>query len=283
MSDSNIIETLQAVQNERFAQGDSTPECGNAIFNDSVTVKAIEQELEKKRQEWRDLNGRTRSAAERVKKIEGMQKRSIMDEENLKNCRNYIQFTVPRMKQLEKEANELKAMSEEAKIQWTMQKRLQATIMQYTNVWTTIDRTGRELASKTRHSNFIPDNQLKRMSKTELEWLVAEATTVKPMIEKLNKDIDASEQLYRTIKPQRDQLKQAEIKRGGGTLPRTGDPALSELMIQARDIERSQIEMAKVKRAYGHIIEQGKRAKKVLDALPRETSVRNTSAMAAFQ
>ena len=36
----NIIELLQAIQNERFIQG-------NAVFNDSVTMKAIEQELEK--------------------------------------------------------------------------------------------------------------------------------------------------------------------------------------------------------------------------------------------
>jgi nucleoid-associated protein YgaU len=121
------------------------------------------------------------------------------------------------------------------------------------------------------------------MSKTELEWLVAEATTVKPMIEKLEKDIVESEQLYKTIKPQRDQLMKTEIERGGGTLLRGGDPALAELMIQARDIERSQIEMTKMRRAYGHIIEQGQRAKKVLQSLPRETSVKNQSVMAAFQ
>jgi hypothetical protein len=49
------------------------------------------------------------------------------------------------------------------------------------------------------------------------------------------------------------------------------------------DISRSQINMGITRRAYRHIIEQGKRAKRVLDSLPRETTVRNSSAMAAFQ
>jgi hypothetical protein len=46
----NIIEVLQAIQNERFAQESAALKCGNAVFNNEMAVKIIEQELEKKRQ-----------------------------------------------------------------------------------------------------------------------------------------------------------------------------------------------------------------------------------------
>ena len=282
MSD-NIIETLQAVQNERFAQGDSAPKCGNAIFNDEVTVKAIERELEAKRKEWRDLSGRAKSVSDSIRKLESMRNRSVKDEEQLLRSRSFVQTSVTRMKELEKEANDLKSMSEAAQIQWTMQKRLEATIKKYHSISLKHDRAGKEVASNMRNTNFIDERQLQRMPRKQVEWLVAEAEAVRPLLQQLEQDFVAAERLYKEMKPQHDELNRAELKRGGGTLPRIVRPDLSHLARQMADISRSQVNMGITRRAYRHIIEQGKRAKKVLDSLPRETSVRNSSAMAAFQ
>jgi hypothetical protein len=274
MSD-NIFETLQTIQNERFAQSSS-------VFNDSVTVRAIEKELEAKRKEWRKEQDRAKYHTEQAKKLD-QKKNLTAEEERWRGINsNQIRASMERMKQLEREANELKAMSEDERAKWTMQRRLQATLKKYQGITISIDRRGKEVAAKTRYSNFIPDNALRRMSRTELEWLIAEASTVRPMVQQIDKDFGESEKLYKIIKPKHDQIQKMEMSRGGGRLVLPVDPELSRLAVEVRDIERSQIEMNRVKRAYGHIIEQGRRAKKILDSLPRETSIAN-SAMVAFQ
>ena len=186
-----------------------------------------------------------------------------------------------RMKVLEREANELKAMSEDEKNKWTLQKRLQTTFRQYEMVILSFDNKTR-IIKGMRNTNFIDDSKLRKMSRTELEWLIREADTVKPMLQELDKKYNESEKIYRTIKPQRDQLERLERASNNGALVRSNDSTLGNLMRQMNDIDRSQMQLAKTKRAYNHIIEQGKRAKKILDSLPRGESIAN-SPMAAFQ
>ena len=306
--ESNIFETLQFIQNERFAQG-------NAVFNDSITVisnsegasKIIERELAGKRKEWQYYSTELKGTVRRIKELEAKRNLTPDERKQLEFQKQRNNAFMKEMRQIEQDANTLKAMSDKEKTVWALQKRIKETIKRYQSAVRDVSR-GRRLGRTPGQGNtsFIPEKELKQMPRADIEWLITEGEEAKKLRVEAEKRVNTeSNRAQREIDAVWKQISDLRTRQRGlvaggdfsSELERTLQSNDSELgrlrvmvdhMIQDRDAINAEI------RAYNHIVEQGNRARRALNSMPRETATRNiasvqnnspalTSAMAAFQ